>query len=147
MLNLEGRELGGCRLIRKIGEGGMGEVYLAEQIRVGNRQVAVKVMRPDGGAYDTQAAEDAKRRFEREAATLGKLEHPNILPIYDAGVEDDYFYIVMQYAADGSLADCIRGRSRRTLTLPLGVGMSVDFISQVAAALQFMHEKGVVHRD
>jgi serine/threonine protein kinase len=147
MLNLEGRELGGCKLIRKIGEGGMGEVYLAEQRKVGNRQVAVKVMRPDPGAYGAAAIEEAKRRFEREAATLGKLEHPNILPIYDTGVEEDLYYIIMQYAADGSLADCIRGRSRRTLTLPLGVGSAVDFISQVASALQFTHEKGIVHRD
>lgn len=147
MLNLEGRALGGCRLIRKIGEGGMGEVYLAEQVSVGNRQVAVKVMRPDPGAYGPEAVEEAKRRFEREAATLGKLEHPNILPIYDAGVENDYFFIVMQYAPDGSLADCIRGRSRRPLSLPLGVAMAVDFISQVASALQFIHDQGVVHRD
>jgi eukaryotic-like serine/threonine-protein kinase len=147
VLNLEGRELGGCRLIRKIGEGGMGEVYLAEQIKVGNRQVAVKVMRPDPGAYSMDVAEDAKRRFEREAATLGALEHPNILPIYDAGVEDDYFYIVMQYAPDGSLADCIRGRSRRTLTLPLDAGITVDIVTQVASALQFIHSKKLVHRD
>ncbi len=147
MLNLEGRELGGCRLIRKIGEGGMGEVYLAEQIRVGNRQVAVKVMRPDPGAYDPQTVEDAKRRFEREAATLGKLEHPNILPVYDSGVEDEYFYIVMRYAVDGSLADCIRGRSRRKLTLPADATLTVEIVSQVAAALQFTHDQGIVHRD
>lgn len=147
MLNLEGRELGGCRLIRKIGEGGMGEVYLAEQMRVGNRQVAVKVMRPDPDAYDVEAKENAKRRFEREAATLGKLEHPNILPIYDSGVEGEYFYIVMRYATDGSLVDCIRGRSPRKLTLPLDVKLTVDIVSQVASALQFTHDKGVVHRD
>jgi eukaryotic-like serine/threonine-protein kinase len=147
MLNLEGRELGGCRLIRKIGEGGMGEVYLAEQKKVGNRQVAVKVMRPDPGAYGTDAVEDAKRRFEREAATLGTLEHPNILPIYDAGVEDDYYYIVMMYAPDGSLADCIRGRSRHTLTLPLTPALTSDIISQVAAALQYIHDKKFIHRD
>ncbi len=147
MLNLEGRELGRCRLIRKIGEGGMGEVYLAEQINVGNRQVAVKVMRPDPLTYDAKAVDDAKIRFKREAATLGSLEHPNILPIYDSGVEDDYFYIVMQYAPDGSLADSIRGRSRRTLTLPLDATLTVDIVSQVASALQFMHENGVVHRD
>lgn len=147
MLNLEGRELGGCKLIRKIGEGGMGEVYLAEQRKVGNRQVAVKVMRPDPGAYGAEAVEAAKKRFEREAATLGKLEHPNILPVYDAGVEDDLYYIVMQYASDGSLADCIRGRSRRKLNLPLDVNLTSDFITQVASALQFTHDKGIVHRD
>jgi hypothetical protein len=104
-------------------------------------------MRPDPGAYGADAVEEAKRRFEREAATLGKLEHPNILPVYDAGVEDDLYYIVMQYAADGSLADCIRGRSRRRITLPLDVNLTTDFISQVASALQFTHDKGIVHRD
>jgi tRNA A-37 threonylcarbamoyl transferase component Bud32 len=147
MLNLEGRELGGCRLIRKIGEGGMGEVYLAEQIRVGSRQVAVKVMRPDPGDYGAKAAEDAMRRFEREVAILGAASHPNILPIYDSGVEDDYFYIVMQYAADGSLADSIRGRSPRKLTLPLDAQTTTEIVTQVASALQYTHDHNIVHRD
>lgn len=147
MLNLEGRELGGCRLIRKIGEGGMGEVYLAEQIRVGSRQVAVKVMRPDPGAYGANAAEDAMRRFEREVAILGSASHPNILPIYDSGVEGDYFYIVMQYAADGSLADSIRGRSSRKVTLPLDSETTTDVVTQVASALQYTHDHNIVHRD
>ena len=85
MPHLEGREVGGCKLIRKIGAGGMGDVYLAEQIRVGNRTVAVKVVSPDDLTFHPEAATDIARRFEREAAILGNLSHPNILPVHDSG--------------------------------------------------------------
>ena len=110
MPSIEGRELGGCRMIRKIGEGGMGEVYLAEQIRMGSRQVAVKVVRPDHSSYNPQEIADIERRFQREVAILASFDHPNILPVYDSGVEDGYLYLVMQYAPEGSLTDAIRGR-------------------------------------
>src|SRR5437868_6293905 len=78
MQNLEGQELGGVKLIRKIGEGGMGEVYLGEQIGVGNRLVAVKIVRPGDGSLPANASADIERRFKREAAILGKFNHPNI---------------------------------------------------------------------
>jgi serine/threonine protein kinase len=147
MLNLEGRELGGCKLIRKIGEGGMGEVYLAEQIRVGNRQVAIKVVRPADLTASGGVRGDVERRFKREAALLGQFSHPNILPIYDSGVEDGYLYIVMPYAQEGSLSDAIRGRFGRRLELPLELPAAADLIGQVAAALQYTHDHDVVHRD
>jgi serine/threonine protein kinase len=147
MLNLEGRELGGCKLIRKIGEGGMGEVYLAEQIRVGNRQVAVKVVRPADLTTSGGVSGDVERRFKREAALLGQFSHPNILPVYDSGVEDGYLYIVMPYAQEGSLSDAIRGRFGRRLELPLELPAAVDLIGQVASALQYTHDHDVVHRD
>jgi len=147
MLNLEGRELGGCKLIRKIGEGGMGEVYLAEQIRVGNRQVAIKVVRPADLTASGGVRGDVERRFKREAALLGQFSHPNILPIYDSGVEDGYLYIVMPYAQEGSLSDAIRGRFGRRLELPLELPAAADLIGQVASALQYTHDHDVVHRD
>jgi serine/threonine protein kinase len=147
MPHLEGREIGGCKLIRKIGSGGMGDVYLGEQIRVGNRSVAVKVVSPDDMTLHPEAAADIARRFEREAAILGNLSHPNILPVHDSGLQDGMLYLVMEYAPDGSLADALQGRGTHPLTLPLSLPFTVDIISQVASALEFTHERGIVHRD
>nr|MBF6591336.1 hypothetical protein [Ktedonobacterales bacterium] len=71
MLSLEGRVIGGCKLIRKVGEGGMGQVYLAEQQRVGNRLVAIKLVQPGDASHIPGATEEIERRFQREAALLG----------------------------------------------------------------------------
>ena len=60
---VEGYEIGGCRVLRKVGAGGMGEVYLAEQLRLGNRLVAVKIVNPEDHTFDTEIAYDLKRRF------------------------------------------------------------------------------------
>jgi serine/threonine-protein kinase len=147
MAIVEGRELGGCRLLRKIGAGGMGDVYLAEQLRVGNRLVAVKIVNPDDHTFDREVAEDLKRRFEREAALLGQLPHPNILPVYDSGVQDGLLYLVMEYVPDGSLADAIRGTASHPLKLPAALPFTLEVISQLGAALQSVHDHGVVHRD
>ncbi len=146
-MNLEGREIGGCKLIRKIGAGGMGEVYLAEQRRVGNRLVAVKVVSPEDASFHKEVIDDIARRFEREAALLGQLSHTNILPVHDSGVEGPYLYLVMEYAPEGSLADAIRGNTKQRLDLPLPLPRTVDIIGQIAAALQYTHDHGVVHRD
>jgi type II secretory pathway pseudopilin PulG len=148
MLHLEGREVGGCKLVRKIGEGGMGEVYLGEQIRVGNRAVAVKIVQADeDGEGDSAQIADIARRFQREAGLLGNFSHPNILPVHDSGVQGDLLYLVMQFAPDGSLADAIKGRTAHPLTLPASPAFVADLIGQVAAALQYTHDRGVVHRD
>lgn len=147
MLNLEGRELGGCRLLRVVGEGGMGEVYLAEQLNAGNRAVAVKVVRPDTLSSQADDVEDIRERFNREVSLAANSSNPNILPVYYSGSEQDYLYIVMLYAEEGSLSDAVRGRSRRKLSLPLDLAMTTDIIKQVASALQYIHDRGVVHRD
>ena len=147
MLHLEGREVGGCKLVRKIGEGGMGEVYLGEQIRVGNRAVAVKIVQADEEDGDSAQIADIARRFQREAGLLGNFSHPNILPVHDSGVQGDLLYLVMQYAPDGSLADAIKGRTAHPLILPAAPAFVADLIGQVAAALQYTHDRGVVHRD
>jgi serine/threonine protein kinase len=147
MADLSGLALGGCRLVRPIGVGGMGEVYLAEQERLGNRQVAVKVVRLDNEALTNSMLKDVERQFMREAALLGKFSHPNILPVHDAGVEDGILYLVMEYVPGGSLSDALRPGPTQKLTLPLAPGLTADLIGQVAGALQYTHDRGVVHRD
>lgn len=147
MLNLEGSELGGCRLIRVVGEGGMGEVYLAEQLNAGNRAVAVKVVRPDTFSSQAHELDEIRERFKREVSLAANFSNPNILQVFYSGSERDYLYIVMVYAEEGSLSDAIRGRSKLKLPLPLDLKMTVDIVNQVASALQYIHDRGVVHRD
>ena len=147
MAHLDGQDLGGCKLIRKLGAGGMGEVYLAEQRRLGNRLVAVKVVTPDDLTFHEEVAEDMARRFQREAALLGQLSHPNILPVHDSGYEQNHLYLVMEYAPEGSLADAMRGSAKHRLALPVDLPRAVDMIGQIAAALQYTHEHGIIHRD
>ncbi len=147
MLNLEGSELGGCRLIRVVGEGGMGEVYLAEQLNAGNRAVAVKVVRPDTFSSQAHELDEIRERFKREVSLAANFSNSNILQVFYSGSERDYLYIVMVYAEEGSLSDAIRGRSKLKLTLPLDMTMTVDIVNQVASALQYIHDRGVVHRD
>ncbi len=146
-ISLAGRIVGGCRLIRPLSMGGMGEVYLGQQLRLGERPVAVKLVRPEAVASapsDTQAIE---QRFLQEGAVLGVLAHPNILPVHDSGLDNGYLYLVMQYAPDGSLADAIKGRGPLRLRLPAGISLVTDLIGQIATALQYTHDHGIVHRD
>src|SRR5579862_7973690 len=119
LLHLEGRTIGGCRLIRRLGVGGMGEVYLAEQMRLGSRRVAVKIVRPDDD--EGQDYREAARRFLHEGRMLAGFAHPNVLPVHDSGLEDGCFYLVMEYAHDGSLKDALSGRGPHPLSSPVEV--------------------------
>src|SRR5262249_3272977 len=140
-----GLEIGGCRLVRRLGAGGMGEVYLAEQVRLGGRPVAIKLICPGNDAPDE--FQDAARRFLYEGKLLGRFSHPNILPVHESGIDGDYLYLVMEYAPDGSLNDAIRGRGPHPLALPLSANLATDIIHQIAAALQYTHGRGIVHGD
>jgi eukaryotic-like serine/threonine-protein kinase len=82
-MSLEGQQLGRYRLLHLLGSGGMGEVYLAEDIGL-NRQVAIKVIRAESSAYPfTDSAKEAARLFQREVKAISGLDHPNILPLFD----------------------------------------------------------------
>ena len=102
---LETLQNGRYCILRPLGSGSMGEVYLVEDRRI-NRQVAIKVIRLETASYpDSEATKDAARLFEREAKAIAKLNHPNILPLFDFGEEvvneTPLTYMVMPYSSEG----------------------------------------------
>ena len=117
----------------------MGAVYLARQERP-RRHVAVKVLRP-GIAADEDAWQIFLARFRREADAAAALDHANIIPIYEFGEQGSIAYIVMPYLSDGSLANFLAPDAR------LSVAEVVSYIEQAAAALDYAHQHGIVHRD
>lgn len=133
MVDLVGQTLGQYRIIEQIGQGGMATVYKAYQPSL-DRYVAVKVL-PPYFAHEPGFA----MRFTREAKAVAKLNHPNILPIYDFGQEGDLNYIVMKYVEAGTLKDIV-GQ-------PLAFDVAADIIRQIAGALDHAHQRGILHRD
>jgi hypothetical protein len=136
---LVGAQLGSCRLERPLGVGGMGAVYLARQERP-HRQVAVKVLRPEVGAGPRERALFLGR-FQREADATAGLDHANIVPIYEFGEQDGIAYLVMPYLSSGSLADLLERRG------PLPLERAFSYVAQAAAALDYAHAHGIIHRD
>jgi tetratricopeptide (TPR) repeat protein/tRNA A-37 threonylcarbamoyl transferase component Bud32 len=122
------------RIEREIGAGGMATVYLAQDLKH-NRQVAVKVLDPD------LAERLGAERFLREIETAANLTHPHILPLFDSGEADGFLFYVMPFVEGESL------RSRLTKEKQLPVEDAVQITREIADALAFAHEKGVVHRD
>ena len=132
----EARRLGQYHLRRRIGSGGMGEVYLAEHVLL-KRPCAVKLIRP-GDATDPRALE----RFEREVRLTAALSHPNIVEIYDYGrAEDGTYYYVMEYLNGLSLAELVERHG------PLPPGRVVYLLRRVCGALGEAHAAGLIHRD
>ncbi len=125
---------GHYRLERELGQGGMATVYLAEDLKH-NRQVAIKVLRPE------LAAMLGAERFLQEIRTTAGLQHPNILPLFDSGSADGFLYYVMPFVEGQSLRD----RMARERQMP--VAESIAITAQVAAALAHAHQRGIVHRD
>lgn len=136
---LIGTVLGTCTLQRLIGQGGMGAVYLAQQSRP-RRQVAVKVLLPMTPLSANQLAAFLER-FRRETDAAASLEHPNIMPVHEYGERDGLAYLVMPYISGGTLRDLLEREGQ------LSLEKVVNFLDQLAAALDCAHEHGVVHRD
>jgi eukaryotic-like serine/threonine-protein kinase len=126
---------GRYRIVRKLGTGGMANVYLAEDEVLG-RRVAIKILN-DRHAGDEQFVE----RFRREAKNAASLSHPNIVSIYDRGEAEGTYYIAMEYLDGRSLKELIIARG------PAPVHIAIDYARQILAAIRFAHRHGIVHRD
>lgn len=132
MENFTGRQFGNYRLIRHLGTGGFGEVYLGRHIHI-QREAAIKIL--------LKLEPDEIEQFRREAQIIANLTHPRIVTIFDYDVEGETPFIVMQYAEQGTL----RGRYRRGTRAPLAE--VVKYITQAADGLQFAHDHRIIHRD
>jgi serine/threonine protein kinase/Flp pilus assembly protein TadD len=170
---LVGQVLGHFKVLRRIGAGGMGAVFLAHQASL-DRDVALKVVSDVGGTRSRII-----ERFKREATTLAKLAHPNIVPVYEVGQEGPYFYFAMEHVSGFSLNQliealrrasredkasdvlrrCLEGKFDSSIATSesaegSGAGIDTDYIVSVskmmvnvASALEYAHQRGVLHRD
>ncbi len=129
-----GQRLGNYRLVRLLGKGGFAEVYLGEHVRLGT-YAAVKVL------YTRLASAEEVAGFQKEAQTIAHLEHPHIVRVFDFDVVNDTPFLVMSYAAGGTL----RQRHRKGIALPLPT--IISYVKQVADALQYAHDQRLIHRD
>src|SRR5216683_8016626 len=135
MADLVGQQLGNYHLVRLLGKGGFAEVYLGEHIHLVNKQAAIKVL-------DTQLInDDDVKKFRDEANTIAQLEHPNIVHVLDFGLEGKTPFLVMEYASNGTL----RQRHPKGVIVPLPT--IVSYVKQIASALQYAHDKKLIHRD
>ncbi len=129
-----GTELGGYRILEQLGRGGTSVVYRAEHVRLG-RQAALKLLSPGLGDLDFTD------RFLRESRLAASLDHPSIVPVYDAGEEEGLLYIAMAYVEGTDLKALV------TQEGPLPLRRALGIAGQVASALDAAHERGLVHRD
>ena len=134
---LERKSLGRYKVEREIGRGAMGAVYLGTDPKIG-RQVAIKTMALSKEFHGDELTE-ARQRFFREAETAGRLQHPDIVTIFDAGEDQDLAYIAMEYLKGEDL----QRYTQKLLPLPV----VVRIVARVAEALAYAHSQGVVHRD
>src|SRR5215207_5103961 len=123
------------RILRRLGKGGMGEVFLAEDTKQHSRKVALKVL-----PHELTKSESRLRRFKQEARAILALNHPNILTVFEIGEADGSYYIATEYIEGETLRHCLwRGPLKLDETLGIGI--------QIAMALEAAHAEGIVHRD
>ncbi|MSR31075.1 MAG: serine/threonine protein kinase [Gemmataceae bacterium] len=133
--DLSGQVLGDFRLVRSLGHGGMGQVYLAEQLSL-KRNVALKLLRPD-----LAENHEALQRFKKEAESVAQATHPNIVAVHAVGEASGRHFMALEYVEGRNLREYLGFRG----TLDLALGLSI--LRQVASALKRAGELGIVHRD
>src|SRR5687768_11859524 len=129
-----GRQIGHYQVLSRIGRGGMGEVFLAQDTRLG-RKVALKLLR-----RDFTGNEERLRRFRQEAQAASALNHPNILTIHEIGQEGSLHFIATEYVEGKTLREALSGTR-------MSLGQVLDIAAQVASALAAAHQAGIIHRD
>ncbi|MCL4254401.1 MAG: serine/threonine protein kinase, partial [Anaerolineae bacterium] len=135
--NLVGQQLGQYVFRKLLGKGGMGEVYHAYDSKI-KRDVAIKIILPQW-----VNSGDLLKRFTREAKTCAKLDHPNIVKVYDFGTKNQTTYMVLQFLTGGVLSDRIPKSSNKLLP----ISEVINWIKQISSALDYAHQMGVIHRD
>src|SRR5881227_1669841 len=133
MDNRVGQQIGNYRLVSLLGQGGYANVYLGEHVHL-KTEAAIKILQ-------MRLAGNTMEQFRSEAQTIASLVHPHIVRVLDFGEEDGIPYLVMDYAPGGTL----RTRHPRGTRLPPGI--IVSYVKQVAEALQYAHDKNLIHRD
>ena len=140
MDDLVGQQLGDYELIERYAKGGMSHIYRGVDVKLG-RQAAIKVLSPDMLAADDSLTE----RFEREAKAIAHLDHANIVPVYQYGEFKDHYFMAMKFVEGEDFADEIyRQSSQDKLLAPERM---IHVLKQIAAALDYAHRQGVIHRD
>lgn len=134
----EGGRLGRYQILRLLGAGAMGEVFLAEDPQIG-RRVAIKTVKIEEGRPNEM--EERKRRLERESRAAGKLLHPNVVALFDVGEDQGVLYLAFECVEGSDLAQ------RLEVEPPLSLREAIHFVRQAAEGLDYAHRQGVVHRD
>jgi len=131
-----GKNISHYKILEKLGEGGMGVVYKAEDTRL-ERTVALKFLSL------TSIGDEEKKRFKREAKAAASLNHPNIATVFAIDEVDDQTFIAMEYVEGKSLEELVGANGGK----PMAIDKAIDYATQTAAGLQAAHEKGITHRD
>ncbi len=137
MADLTGERIERYQILEKLGEGGMATVYKARDTRL-ERDVALKLIRRS--AFPAEMLEQILKRFEREAKSLARLSHPNIVTVHDYGEFDGAPYLVLEFCPGGDLRQRLHGK-------PMEWREAIQLILPVARALRAAHQAGVIHRD
>lgn len=133
--NVIGKTLGGCKILRSVGSGGMGNTYLAHHERL-DREVCVKLLHPRLTRIEGMA-----ERFQREARAAASLSHPNVVQVFDFDQRGSMYFMIMEYVKGKNLKEILEGGG------PLPPQQAIWVVSQVLQGLTAAHELGIVHRD